>query len=386
MILVGLTQRTYRGYWWWTFSQLGNTLGAMAMLFKDEHPMMLAVSVLFSLQWPLTMLGGMRRFYGRSTLPTPAWVDSLILLVGFSTWMSVWNAYPDDVGARVASFSLVNITGYLYTAWVVKSIRDWRQSPYLKAILMFLVIGALLQVPRLMTGMAAWGVPVADESTVQLPVVMLGLVVGAMFSVYMCLLLTYERTEQDLRESHRQLRLLADFDMLTQVPTRRHFNEIAAHTLSLCPPGSASLMLFDIDYFKQVNDQFGHAAGDEALRLVAGSARKMLRSRDLIGRLGGDQFITLLLDTNVNDALHVADRMVRHVDGERQLLKQPSLSLSFGVVQLMPGESLAEATHRADQALIEAKRQGRSRAVAAQDDGGSEPVFTATRPFGLSTY
>jgi len=143
--------------------------------------------------------------------------------------------------------------------------------------------------------------------------------------------------------------------------------------------------LFDIDHFKQVNDQFGHAAGDEALKLVAGSARKMLRSRDLLGRIGGDEFITLLPETSVNDALHVADRMVRHVDSERRALQQAPLSLSFGVVQVMPGESLPEATHRADQALYEAKRQGRSRAVAAEDDAG-EAVFTTTRPFGLSTH
>jgi diguanylate cyclase (GGDEF)-like protein len=385
MTLVGVTQRTYRGYWWWTVAQWANTFSALALLFRDAHPYMLPVSVLLSLQWPLTMLGGMRRFYVRSNLPTEPWVDAFLLFIGFSGWMWVWLANPADVGARVAIFSLVNICGYLYCAWIVSSIRDWRQSPYLKAILLFLMGGALIQVPRLMTGMASWGTSVHDTSYIQLPASMLGLVVGVMFSVYMCLLLTYERTELDLRESHRQLRVLADFDMLTQVPNRRHFNEVAAQTLRLCAPGSASLMLFDIDHFKQINDEFGHGAGDEALKLVAGSARKLLRSRDLLGRIGGDEFITLLSETSVNDALHVADRMVRHVDSERRSLQQAPLSLSFGVVQIMPGESLPEATHRADQALFEAKRQGRSRAVTAENTNG-EAVFTNTRPFGLNTH
>ncbi|MDE2400802.1 MAG: GGDEF domain-containing protein [Burkholderiales bacterium] len=385
MTLAGVAQRTYRGYWWWTAAQWGNTIAAAAMLLKDAHPAMLAASVFFSLQWPITMLGGMRRFYVRSPLPTSPWFDALFLIGGFLSWLWVWGINPDDVGARVATFSLINILGYLYCAWVIKAIRDWRHSPYLKAILCFLIGGALIQVPRLMTGVAGWGVSVSDQSYIQLPAVMLGLVVGAMFSVYMCLLLTYERTEHDLRESHRQLRVLADFDMLTQVPNRRHFNEIATQTMRLSAPGTTSLMLLDIDHFKQLNDHFGHAAGDEALKLVAGSARKMLRSRDLLGRLGGDEFIALLPETSVNDALHVADRMVRHVDAERSILEQSTLSLSFGVVQIMPGESLPEATHRADQALYEAKRQGRRRAVAAEDDDG-EAVFTTTRPFGLSTY
>ncbi|RZI83356.1 MAG: GGDEF domain-containing protein [Rubrivivax sp.] len=385
MTLVGVTQRTYRGYWWWTVAQWLNTFSAAALLFRDAHPAMLPISVLLTLQWPLTMLGGMRRFYVRSNLPTEPWVDYFLLFLCFSGWMWVWLADPKDIGARVAAFSFVNIGCYLYCAWIVSSIRDWRQSPYLKTILFFLLGGAMIQVPRLMTGMASWGTPVHDASYIQLPASMLGLMVGVMFSVYMCLLLTYERTEHDLRESHRQLRVLADFDMLTQVPNRRHFNEIASQTMRLCAPGSASLMLFDIDHFKQINDEFGHAAGDEALKLVAGSARKMLRSRDLLGRIGGDEFITLLPETSVNDALHVADRMVRHVDNERKTLQQAPLSLSFGVVQVMPGESLPEATHRAEQALLEAKRQGRSRAVAAEDDEG-EAVFTTTRPFGLSTH
>lgn len=385
MTLVGLTQRTYRGYWWWTVAQWANTISAVALLFKDAHPYMLAVSVLLSLQWPLTMLGGMRRFYVRSNLPTEPWVDYFLLFIGFSGWMWVWLANPEDVGARVAMFSLINICGYLYCAWIVSCIRDWRQSIYLKVILFFLLGGAIFQVPRMLTGMASWGMTVNDPSLIQLPSSMLGLVIGVMFSVYMCLLLTYERTEHDLRESHRQLRVLADFDMLTQVPNRRHFNEIAGQTMRLCAPGSASLMLFDIDHFKQINDEFGHGAGDEALKLVAGGARKMLRSRDLLGRIGGDEFIALLPETSVNDALHVADRMVRHVDTERHGLQQAPLSLSFGVVQIMPGESLPEATHRADQALFEAKRQGRSRAVAAEAADG-EAVFTRTRPFGMSTH
>lgn len=383
MTLVGVTQRTYRGFWFWTAAQWANMLSALCLLFIAHFPWLIPITVLLSLQWPLTMLAGMRQFYIRSNFRTPPLTDLAVLLGGFAIYMLIWRENPNDVGARVATFSLINIGFYLYAAWQVHSIRDWRQSPYLKAILFFLVVAAGFQVPRMLAAFSAWGVPVANPDLIQQPIVLIGLVAAVMFSVYMCLLLTYERTEQDLRESHRQLRIMADFDMLTQVPNRRHFNEMAAQTIRLCPPGSSALMVFNVDHFKQINDEAGHAGGDEALKLVASSARKILRSRDLVGRLGGDEFVAMLPNTTINDALHVADRMVRQVDQGRSSLQQKPLSLSFGVVQILAGESLPDATHRADQALQEAKRQGRGRAVAAEQ-AGEDGVFTTVRTLGIS--
>jgi diguanylate cyclase (GGDEF)-like protein len=385
MTLVGLSQRTYQGYWWWTAAQWLNMLGAACLYLKDASPWALPLSVLLSLQWPLTMLAGMRRFYARSSFPTADWVDMVLPLAGASVYAMVWFHDAQDVAARVAVFSLFNIGCYLYTTWQVQSIRDWRQSPYLKAVLLFLVLGALIQVPRLTSAMGHWGVPVSDPNVIQQPVVLLGLVIGVMFSVYMCLLLTYERTEQDLRESHRQLRVLADVDMLTQVPNRRHFNDMAEQTLKLCTPGRAALMRFDIDHFKQLNETRGHAAGDEALKLVASSARKMLRSRDIVGRLGGDEFIALLPDTSIDDALHVAQRMVRHVDRERGSQGQPLLSLSFGVVQMQAGEALPEAIQRADLALAEASQIPPHRVTPAEAAAAGDPkACPPRRPLGLT--
>ena len=141
-------------------------------------------------------------------------------------------------------------------------------------------------------------------------------------------------------------------------------------------------MRFDIDRFRLLTIDHGHAAGDEALRLLASSARALLRSRDLLGRLGGEAFVALLPDTSVTDALHVADRMVRHVDQACRQHQRPPLSLSFGVVQIQRGESLDEAIHRADEALQEARRQGRNPRVPADGQSG-HPVFSASRPLGL---
>ena len=385
MMLVGLNQRTYRGYWWWTAAQSLTFLSAVCLLWRDSHPWLPALSVLLWLQWPMTMLVGMRQFYARTVFRTPQWMDGALLLLGFWALLTLDQNTPGDVGARVASFSFVSIGFFVYAAWQLHAIRDWRQSVYLKALLFYLISAALIQVPRLLSGLSSWGTPVSTPDQIQQPGVLVALVAGVIFFVYVCLLLTYERTEHDLRDSHRQLRVMADFDMLTQLPNRRHFSEMGAQALRLCPPGSAALMLFDIDHFKRINESCGHAAGDEALKLVASSARRLLRTRDLMGRLGGDDFVVLLPETTVKDALHVAQRMVRHVERSRKAVNQPALSLSFGVVQVQPEENLTDAIHRAVLALDEARSQGDSRFVSAEDEDGM-PVFSPSQPLGDSVF
>jgi len=143
------------------------------------------------------------------------------------------------------------------------------------------------------------------------------------------------------------------------------------------------LLMFDVDHFKRINDTLGHAAGDRALTLVAGSMLEHLRAEDVPGRLGGDEFALLLRGAGVPAAMGVAERIVHAVQrrtGEQQL---PRLTLSFGVVQVLGEEPLDDALRRADQALFEAKRQGRNCAVAAEGDE-AHPVFSESQRLGLA--
>jgi diguanylate cyclase (GGDEF)-like protein len=386
MTFVGLTQRTYRGFWWWVWAQWLNLAGAACLIFKDSHPLAFALSVLFGLQWPITMLTGLRRFYVRSELPVPPWGDSVMLAAGFLWWVAVWSRDPSDAGARVAAFTISSIACYLYTAWMVWSIREWRQSAHLKAFITFLIVGVAAQVPRLFEGLQYWGAPVENPANfVQQPFLMLVLTVGVIFAVYMGLLLTYERTEQDLRESQRQLRMMVDFDMLTQLPNRRHFLEMAQQTVRLSPPGACALMLFDIDHFKQINELYGHSAGDSALRLVSSVARTMLRGRDLVGRMGGDQFVALLPDTASQDAMRVAYRMARQITDKQVDTTRELICMSAGIIQVQEQEPLDKALHRATEAMAEAKRQGRGRVVTATTNAEGELVVTAVRALGPSS-
>jgi diguanylate cyclase (GGDEF)-like protein len=142
-------------------------------------------------------------------------------------------------------------------------------------------------------------------------------------------------------------------------------------------------MLFDIDHFKLINDRLGHAAGDRALRLVGRCMQDALRARDLAGRLGGDEFALLLAGASLQQALGVADRIVNTLQLRSTEHRLPSVGLSFGLVQVHAGEKLDESLRRADQALYEAKRLGRSCAVAAQG-GEDEPVFSESKRLGLT--
>jgi diguanylate cyclase (GGDEF)-like protein/PAS domain S-box-containing protein len=168
-------------------------------------------------------------------------------------------------------------------------------------------------------------------------------------------------TEQKRVED--QLRVLATTDMLTGALTRRHFFDLAEvecerssrHHRPLC------VALIDIDHFKKVNDCFGHGCGDEALRLVAETVRGKLRRHDLLGRYGGDELSLLFPETALEGAQQVSDR-IRRAAAEITLMHGEipvKLTISAGLVERRPDETLTVACQRADAALYEAKDAGR---------------------------
>jgi diguanylate cyclase (GGDEF)-like protein len=117
--------------------------------------------------------------------------------------------------------------------------------------------------------------------------------------------------------------------------------------------------------------------------LVADSLLEHLREQDAAGRHGGDEFVLLLRDADTSRAIGVAERIVRAVQRRAGAQHLPHLTLSFGVVQVKEREALEDAILRADQALFEAKRQGRNCAVAAAGDS-AHPVFSESQRLGLS--
>ena len=130
-----------------------------------------------------------------------------------------------------------------------------------------------------------------------------------------------------------------------------------------------AVLAIDLDHFKQVNDRYGHAAGDAALRHFVGLARSTLHEVDLLGRMGGEEFAAMLPETRADRALHAAERLRLRLS--RRPLEWESLvvplSVSIGVAELDPedGEIMA-SLQRADHALYQAKSRGRNRTELAE--------------------
>jgi diguanylate cyclase (GGDEF)-like protein len=121
-----------------------------------------------------------------------------------------------------------------------------------------------------------------------------------------------------------------------------------------------SLVLFDLDHFKHINDTYGHSAGDEVLRQVAKAMADSVRDTDLVARWGGEEFLLVLPETPHSGALNCAERTRAKVESLGERLGFP-VTISGGVYQPAPGDSAADLINRADARLYEAKRTGRNR-------------------------
>lgn len=181
-------------------------------------------------------------------------------------------------------------------------------------------------------------------------------------------------TVQDVTETVENARILeaarsaaervANTDMLTGLPNRRHtLAFLEAALVGAREQGvPLAVAIFDIDHFKRINDDHGHAAGDEVIRRVARRARASLRDEDLVGRFGGEEFVCILQRSNAQAAEIVAERLRSAIEAEGRADEElPPATVSVGLA-VYDGEGDIEALlHRADQALYLAKREGRNR-------------------------
>lgn len=160
---------------------------------------------------------------------------------------------------------------------------------------------------------------------------------------------------------------LSSRDSLTGVLNRRGLRQFAHRELLRAQRtgNPFSLALADIDFFKNINDRYGHAAGDEVLKTIADIIKSNLRETDLVARWGGEEFLILLTDTTVDRAAGILERLRTKIEKTSFsfLESGKSLTVSFGLTVFMPGKSLETLIEEADAALYEAKRTGRNRVV-----------------------
>ena len=161
---------------------------------------------------------------------------------------------------------------------------------------------------------------------------------------------------------------MANNDALTGLANRRVFEDRIGAMLEVARRHNRSISLasMDLDYFKQVNDTFGHAEGDRVLQMVARIMKKTIRRSDLLARMGGDEFLLLLPDTTLKAAQSLAERLCRAV--HKLSITVPGgrrLGISIGLVSYKPGMNKEDLLLKADEILYQAKSAGRAQVCVA---------------------
>ena len=174
-----------------------------------------------------------------------------------------------------------------------------------------------------------------------------------------------KRAEAIIEAKNRELERLAVTDDLTNLYNRREAKKFLVHEFQICERYGRplSIVLLDIDYFKRINDGFGHLAGDEVIRSVANILRKNIRTMDLAARMGGDEFLMVMPDTNMDQAWPVIERIRATVQSELPLVTRDHVSISAGITCWFRGDTPDEALERVDRLLYQAKNQGKNRIV-----------------------
>lgn len=190
-----------------------------------------------------------------------------------------------------------------------------------------------------------------------------------------------DNANQNLQETMRELEHMVDTDRLTGTWNRRYFDSMIERELRRTERYGLplSLMIFDIDHFKKVNDTYGHDVGDQVLIGITERVRSQIRLSDALIRWGGEEFILVTSSTTLSGATALAEK-IRICISSTEFPTVGTVTISIGVAQFHPGESKREWITRADKLLYAAKHNGRNRVISST--GGGE----AHEPFRLEWY
>lgn len=180
-----------------------------------------------------------------------------------------------------------------------------------------------------------------------------------------------DRYQQMMHDLNKALRQASTYDALTGIANRRLLGERLKEEAERNKRYGRvfSIAMLDVDYFKRVNDQYGHEVGDRMLVEVAAALEAEVREHDLCGRWGGEEFLILLPETELEAAQQVIERVRLHI---RELAVRVdtdllTVTVSAGIAQQLPDEPSVRTINRADLALLQAKRQGRDRCELASE-------------------
>ena len=178
----------------------------------------------------------------------------------------------------------------------------------------------------------------------------------------------------------QQLQKMVAIDQLTEIGNRNRLKEICAPStteFSFPPDLDVSVLLMDIDYFKKVNDELGHEAGDKVLKHLAGQLKTLVRSTDYVIRWGGEEFLILMPGCPIDRAVCVAEKIRKNVEESDNGVRK--ITISIGVAAYSGGD-YHEVIKKADEAMYEAKRNGRNRVVLYKEEPDISAPDNCTTP------
>ena len=363
LLFVWAQNLALRAVCWWGFAHLLRLASIALFGMYGQIPDLISVDLAnallftaFAVTWT-----GARVFDGRP-------VEPVYLVTGAVLWLLICRlpVLADDNNLRSLIASGI-ITAYTWlTAYEFWRGRDEPLVSRWPAVLMLFAQGALflLRTPMLALLPASSGDSLFGS--VWMTVLSSESLLLTISEAFILLAMAKERTE--LRH-----RTAAMVDPLTGIANRRSFLQDAALAAKrhIGNPRPVAVLLIDLDRFKSINDSFGHAVGDRVLAMFAEAARKSMRGSDLIGRFGGDEFAAMLVETNREKAIEVAERiratfaqMTHDVDGH-----QVGATVSIGLVHCLERTlDIPELLTQADHALYCAKERGRNRVEVASLD------------------
>jgi diguanylate cyclase (GGDEF)-like protein len=364
LLLFAWVQNTsIRAVAWWGFAHLLRAASVVLFGMYGSVPDLISIDLAnailftaFAVTWT-----GARVFDGRPAEP-------VYMVTGAVLWLLICRlpVLAEAVDARVLIASGI-ITAYTWlTAFEFWRGRDEQLVSRWPAIFMLFAHGALFLLRTPLVAVLPWSIANHVYGSVWLTVLSFEALLFTISIAFILLAMAKERTE--LRH-----RTAAMVDPLTGIANRRSFLQEAAliakrHTGN---PRPTAVLVIDLDHFKSINDRFGHALGDRVLEIFTDAARRSMRSTDLIGRLGGEEFAAVLYDTSRDKAVAVAERI-------RESFAQASLevesrpvcaTVSIGLVHCQEAVlDVPQLLAQADQALYFAKERGRNRVEVASLD------------------
>ena len=318
------------------------------------------------------VVGGIYQFFGKR----PPWLTMIAVIVCFMALHS-WYLYADyDVIARTFFASTTLAMLAVLGAWRL-TVEVWSEGRLAR---MFAVVGwwALTLTMALRATLTALHLGVASPAAPDMeanityllgfivaPITVTAALLGLIMMTVQRLADERERALEESRGTAEHFRQLASYDSLTQAYNRRLFMIRASEELSQCRRNGRpfSLLLLDLDLFKRVNDTYGHACGDEALRYVSRCVRTALRDFDAFGRIGGEEFTVALTGVDQEQAAIICNRL-REVIADGTIEHEGhsfAITMSGGVVTAKEGDTVESLLSSADVALYRAKNSGRNR-------------------------